>query len=97
MAGCLLAVAAPDTAISLAGEAEAHRILNQAKILPEDLTRLRRRAAVVLRVPPVDQKSIVTLNRRNRGFRIAVGRSHVAPSNPNAWLYPVGVFALNRL
>lgn len=38
---CLFAVAASDERISMAEEAEIHRILNQLRILPEDLTRLR--------------------------------------------------------
>jgi hypothetical protein len=45
----------------------------------------------------IDQKSTVALNRTNRAFRIAVSRSHVLPSEPNAWLKVVPVFALNRL
>ena len=37
-------------------------------------------------VPRTSQKSTVALNRTNRGFRMSVGRSQVAPSAPNAWL-----------
>ena len=38
---CLFSVASSDHQISLAEEAEIHRILNQLRILPEDLTKLR--------------------------------------------------------
>ena len=38
---CLFAVASSDQQISLAEEAEIHRILNQLRILPEHLTKLR--------------------------------------------------------
>jgi uncharacterized tellurite resistance protein B-like protein len=38
---CLFAVASSDRQISMAEETEIHRILNQLRILPEDLTRLR--------------------------------------------------------
>jgi len=38
---CLFAVASSDRQISMAEEAEIHRILNQLRILPEDLTKLR--------------------------------------------------------
>jgi uncharacterized tellurite resistance protein B-like protein len=38
---CLFAVASSDHQISLAEEAEIHRILNQLRILPHDLTKLR--------------------------------------------------------
>ena len=38
---CLFAVASSDQQISMAEEAEIHRILNQLRILPEDLTKLR--------------------------------------------------------
>jgi uncharacterized tellurite resistance protein B-like protein len=38
---CLFAVAAIDQRISMAEEAEIHRILNQLRILPDDLTKLR--------------------------------------------------------
>lgn len=38
---CLFAVAASDRRISMAEEAEIHRILNQLRILPGDLTKLR--------------------------------------------------------
>jgi uncharacterized tellurite resistance protein B-like protein len=38
---CLFAVASSDHQISMAEEAEIHRILNQLRILPNDLTRLR--------------------------------------------------------
>jgi len=38
---CLFAVASSDQQISLPEEAEIHRILNQLRILPEDLTKLR--------------------------------------------------------
>jgi len=41
LAACLFAVAATDDAISMAEETEIHRITNQLKILPQDLTRLR--------------------------------------------------------
>jgi uncharacterized tellurite resistance protein B-like protein len=41
LARCLFAVAATDDAISLAEEAEIHRIVNQLRILPEDLMQLR--------------------------------------------------------
>jgi len=41
LASCLFAVAATDAAISLAEEAEIHRIVNQLRILPDDLMRLR--------------------------------------------------------
>jgi uncharacterized tellurite resistance protein B-like protein len=38
---CLFAVASSDSQISMAEETEIHRILNQLRILPEDLTKLR--------------------------------------------------------
>lgn len=38
---CLFRVAATDAAISMAEEAEIHRVANQCKILPQDLTALR--------------------------------------------------------
>jgi len=38
---CLFAVASSDQQISMPEEAEIHRILNQLRILPEDLTKLR--------------------------------------------------------
>ena len=38
---CLFAVASSDQQISMAEETEIHRILNQLRILPEDLTKLR--------------------------------------------------------
>ena len=38
---CLFAVASSDREISMAEEAEIHRILNQLRILPDDLTKLR--------------------------------------------------------
>ena len=38
---CLFAVASSDQQISMAEEAEIHRILNQLRILPADLTKLR--------------------------------------------------------
>ena len=38
---CLFAVAASDHQISMPEEAEIHRILNQLRILPHDLTTLR--------------------------------------------------------
>jgi len=38
---CLFAVASSDQQISLPEEAEIHRILNQLRILPADLTKLR--------------------------------------------------------
>ena len=38
---CLFAVASSDHQISMPEEAEIHRILNQLRILPEDLTKLR--------------------------------------------------------
>jgi uncharacterized tellurite resistance protein B-like protein len=41
LARCLFAVAATDAAISMAEEAEIHRITNQLKIDPPDLTALR--------------------------------------------------------
>jgi uncharacterized tellurite resistance protein B-like protein len=41
LARCLFAVASSDEAISMAEETEIHRITNQLRILPEDLTRLR--------------------------------------------------------
>jgi uncharacterized tellurite resistance protein B-like protein len=41
LARCLFTVASSDDAISLSEEAEIHRIVNQLKILPEDLTSLR--------------------------------------------------------
>jgi uncharacterized tellurite resistance protein B-like protein len=41
LARCLFAVAAADAAISMAEEAEIHRVVNQLKVLPADLTRLR--------------------------------------------------------
>ena len=41
LARCLFAVASTDEAISMAEETEIHRIVNQLKIQPHDLTRLR--------------------------------------------------------
>jgi uncharacterized tellurite resistance protein B-like protein len=41
LARCLFATAATDEAISMAEETEIHRILNQLKIQPSDLTALR--------------------------------------------------------
>ena len=41
LARCLFAVAATDAAISMAEETEIHRILNQLRIEPRDLTALR--------------------------------------------------------
>jgi uncharacterized tellurite resistance protein B-like protein len=41
LARCLFAVAATDQSISLAEEAEIHRIVNQLRILPDDLMKLR--------------------------------------------------------
>jgi uncharacterized tellurite resistance protein B-like protein len=41
LARCLFAVAASEDAISMAEETEIHRILNQLKIQPADLTALR--------------------------------------------------------
>ena len=41
LARCLFAVAATDASISLAEESEIHRILNQLRIDPRDLTALR--------------------------------------------------------
>ena len=41
LAACLFTVASSDHAISLAEETEIHRIVNQLKILPQDLTKLR--------------------------------------------------------
>ena len=41
LARCLFAVASTDESISMAEEAEIHRITNQLKIEPGDLTRLR--------------------------------------------------------
>jgi uncharacterized tellurite resistance protein B-like protein len=41
LARCLFAVASTDRAISMAEEAEIHRVTNQLKILPQDLTALR--------------------------------------------------------
>jgi uncharacterized tellurite resistance protein B-like protein len=41
LARCLFAVAATDASISLAEESEIHRIVNQLKVLPQDLTALR--------------------------------------------------------
>jgi uncharacterized tellurite resistance protein B-like protein len=41
LARCLFAVASTDEAISMAEESEIHRITNQLKVLPEDLTALR--------------------------------------------------------
>ena len=38
---CLFAVASSDHQISMAEETEIHRVLNQLRILPEDLTTLR--------------------------------------------------------
>ena len=38
---CLFAVASSDQQISMAEEAEIHRILNQLRVLPQDLTKLR--------------------------------------------------------
>jgi uncharacterized tellurite resistance protein B-like protein len=38
---CLFAVASSDQQISMAEEAEIHRVLNQLRILPHDLTKLR--------------------------------------------------------
>ena len=41
LARCLFAVASTDDAISMAEETEIHRIMNQLRILPADLTALR--------------------------------------------------------
>ena len=41
LARCLFAVAATDEAISMVEETEIHRILNQLRIQPSDLTTLR--------------------------------------------------------
>ena len=41
LARCLFAVAATDESISMAEETEIHRILNQLRIEPADLTALR--------------------------------------------------------
>jgi len=41
LARCLFAVAASDEAISMAEETEIHRIVNQLRIAPEELTALR--------------------------------------------------------
>lgn len=41
LASCLFKVASSDQAISLSEETEIHRIVNQLKILPQDLIRLR--------------------------------------------------------
>lgn len=41
LARCLFAVAATDQSISLAEESEIHRIVNQLKVLPQDLIALR--------------------------------------------------------
>jgi uncharacterized tellurite resistance protein B-like protein len=41
LARCLFAVAATDDVISMAEETEIHRITNQLRIEPQDLTRLR--------------------------------------------------------
>jgi uncharacterized tellurite resistance protein B-like protein len=41
LARCLFTVASSDQAISLSEESEIHRIVNQLKILPQDLTKLR--------------------------------------------------------
>jgi Tellurite resistance protein TerB len=41
LARCLFAVAATDESISMAEEAELHRIMNQLRIQPHDLTALR--------------------------------------------------------
>ena len=41
LASCLFQVASSDEAISLPEETEIHRIVNQLKILPQDLTKLR--------------------------------------------------------
>ena len=41
LARCLFSVASSDDAISMAEETEIHRITNQLRVLPEDLTRLR--------------------------------------------------------
>jgi uncharacterized tellurite resistance protein B-like protein len=48
LASCLFTVAGADHAISLQEEAELHRILNQLKILPQDLRALRARHARLL-------------------------------------------------
>jgi uncharacterized tellurite resistance protein B-like protein len=48
LATCLFLVAASDRVISLAEETEIHRVVNQLKILPEDLTRLRVQHAPLL-------------------------------------------------
>jgi uncharacterized tellurite resistance protein B-like protein len=41
LARCLFTVASSDQAISLSEESEIHRIVNQLKILPQDLMKLR--------------------------------------------------------
>jgi uncharacterized tellurite resistance protein B-like protein len=48
LARCLFLVAASDHSISLSEETEIHRVVNQLKILPEDLTRLRVQHAELL-------------------------------------------------
>jgi len=48
LATCLFTVAGEDRSISLSEETEIHRILNQLKILPEDLRALRSRHARLL-------------------------------------------------
>jgi len=58
LANCLFTVAGEDRSISLQEETEIHRILNQLKILPEDLRALRSRHARLLPglrfTPPAD-------------------------------------------
>ncbi len=54
LARCLFAVAATDESISLAEEAEIHRVVNQLRILPEDLLKLRVQHKTVL--PGVTRK-----------------------------------------
>jgi hypothetical protein len=45
----------------------------------------------------INQKSTVTLNRANRGFKIVVGRKYVEPSVPKSSLNEVPVFELKML
>jgi len=58
LASCLFTVAGEDRSISLQEESEIHRILNQLKILPQDLRTLRSRHARLLPglspAPPAD-------------------------------------------
>jgi uncharacterized tellurite resistance protein B-like protein len=54
LAQCLFAVAASDRSISLEEETEIHRVVNQLRVRPEDLTRLRVAHGPLLpgRLPP---------------------------------------------